>query len=91
MRHPREKRSRIAAQHRGANADFQGVIRGGDAFQQPDAEESGAAGNEDARPGQFMPRGRRMGEDVFEVCRGQRLAGLAQNPTPRNSPIRSAA
>jgi hypothetical protein len=43
------------------------LVRVGEAFQEPAAEEAGAAGEEEALAAQFLPQALGMGQDVIEV------------------------
>jgi hypothetical protein len=81
---------RIAAEQRGVDASTEGIVGSNDAFEQPFAVEAGGTGDEKPRTLQLRPEVCRVRKNVFQVARGQRGCA-AQNPTPRNPLILSAA
>jgi len=73
MRHARQKRRRIAAQHCGAHAQPQRAIAVGETLQQPRAKEPRASGKKHAPPPRPLPQRRRVPQNVIEVFSGQGL------------------
>lgn len=81
----------ISAKDRGPDLSAEPIIGGSDAFQQPFAIKPGAAGDEESRSAKTAPQFGGVSEDMVPVRIRNGRQGGDQNPTPRNSRMRSAA
>ena len=66
----------MSRQHHGVRIQFEPAIGVGESLQQPAAEESGAAGDEDSLPAQRFPQTLGMGQDLVQIGGERRELGL---------------
>lgn len=80
MRHARQKRMGIAAEHGSAQIETQRAIAVREALKKPNSEETCAAGKKDAASACALPILRRVSQHVVQIVGGQRPHDPSINP-----------